>query len=191
VGAALCGACVIGGLVGATGLFTGGLLGGGTVGAPFPGGAACCGATANGATGGGGSSPGPGNAPLPSGGSRVPSVPNSIRFVVSPTGSSARLVVRTGLSLVNALALIRARTCASLRSSGWRMLSGSSCNADSTPPSLAANLAKCATRSKATWTPPNWNFIAHGILPSNTFIGNYLNPKGVILPHRSQRKAAH
>lgn len=175
VGAAFCGTGVIGGL-----------LGGASRGVPFGGtgkvGATEGGATNIGATGAGGSSPGAGNAPLPSGGRRVPSVPNSIRLVVSPTGSSARLVVRTGLSLVNALALIKACTCASLRSSGWRILSGSSCNAARTPPSLAANLAKCATRSKAMDVPPNCKFIAHRILLSNRFIGNYLNPKGVIPP---------
>lgn len=161
---------VIGGPAGAAlfgAIVTGGLLGGASFGTPFPGVAACCGATVTGDTGAGGRSPGAGKAPLPSGGRSVPSVPNSIRFVVSPTGSSARLVVRTGLSLVNALALIRARTCASLRLSGWRMLSGSSCKAESTPPSLAANLAKCATRSRAMPTPPSPKMVAHEILPSN------------------------
>jgi hypothetical protein len=72
------------------------------------------GAVALGAIWEGGKSPGAGNAPLPSGGKSVPRVPSGIWSVIFATRSSGLLVVRTGRSVVNALALISARTCCSL-----------------------------------------------------------------------------
>jgi hypothetical protein len=110
------------------------------------------GATDAGAAGCGGSSPGAGKAPLPSGGNRVPSVPkvpNCISSADLTTAFSGWLVVRAGRAVENALALISARTWASLSCNGLRIRAGSSCKALRTPLSLAASFASLATRSRS------------------------------------------